>query len=56
MTVARFDFIHTYDPEVIELMRGRRFIPLDAFAYWWRHGDLDKEIERRAPLSTFPNS
>ena len=53
---ARFDGVHMYDPEVIKLIRERRFIPLEAFAYWGCHGDLHQEIERRVPSSASTDS
>lgn len=38
-----------YDRDVLELIRQRRFIPLEAFYYWFKHGMLRYEIERYAP-------
>ncbi len=38
-----------YDPETRAYMEARRFIPLKAFAWHLRHGDLVSEVERFAP-------
>ena len=38
-----------YDPWRRQLLAERRFIPIDAFAYWFTHGDLRPVIESYAP-------
>ena len=38
-----------YGPEQQQLIAERRFIPLEAFEYWFRHGDLREVIVGRAP-------
>jgi hypothetical protein len=43
-----------YPPEVLQLITERRYIPIEAFAYWLTHGDLEREIARRAPWLARP--
>jgi hypothetical protein len=38
-----------YGPEQRQLIAERRFVPLEPFAYWFKHGDLQREITRNAP-------
>ena len=38
-----------YPPEVLDLIRARRFFPLESFAYWLKHGTLGEDIVRYAP-------
>jgi hypothetical protein len=44
--------IRPYNRDVLALIGERRFLPIEAFAYWLRHGSLRREIERRAPWLT----
>ncbi len=41
--------VRFYDDEQIALLAERRLIPIDAFAYWLKHGQLREELARRAP-------
>jgi hypothetical protein len=41
--------IRLYDPEVLSLIRERRFLPIEAFAYWLKHGELGHRIALQAP-------
>jgi hypothetical protein len=45
-----------YPGDVLELITDRRFIPLESFAYWWKHGDLGLEIARHAPWLAVPGT
>lgn len=36
-------------PDQLQLIAERRFIPLEPFACWFRHGDLRERISRHAP-------
>jgi hypothetical protein len=38
-----------YSPEQIQLIAERRFIPIDAFAYWLKKGLLRDDLIRSAP-------
>lgn len=35
--------------EIREFVAARRYIPIESFAYWLRHGDLENEIVRYVP-------
>ncbi len=41
--------VNFYSDEQIQLIAERRFIPIDAFAYWLKHGRLRDDLNRRAP-------
>lgn len=38
-----------YSPEQIQYLAEHRFIPIDAFAYWLKKGQLRNDLIRRAP-------
>lgn len=44
--------VRLYPPEVLGLIAQDRFIPIEAFAYWLRRGDLARDIAARAPWLT----
>ena len=39
--------VRFYNPEQVRLLSERRFIPIDAFAYWLKHGSLREELLKR---------
>ena len=42
-----------YNVDQVQLLADRRFIPIEAFAYWLKHGGLRDDLVCRAPsLST----
>lgn len=46
---VRFQGAAFYDDVRLQLIRELRFIPIEAFAYWWKRGDLRATILRFAP-------
>lgn len=46
---VRFQGAALYDDVRLQLISERRFIPIEAFAYWWTRGDLRAAIARAAP-------
>ena len=38
-----------YNDEQVRLLAERRFIPIEAFAHWLKHGGLREDLKRHAP-------
>lgn len=45
-----------YDAERLDLIAARRFIPIEAFAYWLEHGDLRAILSDRVPALSAPGA
>ena len=41
--------LRLYNDEQVRLLAERRFIPIEAFAYWLKHGRLRDDLVRNAP-------
>ncbi len=48
---ARFGIgaVPLYPTEIVKMIKAHRFIPIEAFAYWFKHGKLGDEIAGYAP-------
>ena len=46
--------VRMYNDEQVSLLADRRFIPIEAFAYWLRHGRLREDLVRHAPSAMTP--
>ena len=44
--------LRLYNDEQVRLLAERRFIPIEAFAYWLKHGRLRGDLARHAPAVT----
>jgi hypothetical protein len=45
----RIQYMRIYDDLQSRLLSERRFIPIEAFAYWLKHGQLRDDLARHAP-------
>lgn len=46
---ARERGLRLYNVDQVRLLAERRFIPIEAFAYWLKHGPLRDDLARHAP-------